>query len=236
MEAKETEYRQWALHGAPSLDVGALKSLAATHHPEIIADLENPAQGLAHPQRRLLAMRQAWLDAFTTFAPHADRAAMKALIEKGQWNEALTAACVPPPAAAGGDSGTLLGSEKENPPPALPPPPGGAAISLLTAPLSLQSSRALRAVSEFVLTGTAAERASLLATEKGAAALQSLIVSVVFLALVYGFYLKSWVGHVPEMLGIFAWAFSVDLTSDALIPLIKKAGNISPPHSSLTIS
>ena len=40
----------------------------------------------------------------------------------------------------------------------------------------------------------------------------------------YVFFEKTWVGTFPEMLGIFVWAFGVDITSDTVVNAAKKIG------------
>ena len=52
--------------------------------------------------------------------------------------------------------------------------------------------------------------------------LQSLFFYVLFVAIAYATYEQAWIGDFKEMLALFLFAFSVDLTSDSVIAAFKK--------------
>ena len=102
--------------------------------------------------------------------------------------------------------------------------PVAVGIRFRTSPVGGTSSTADSFSAATQLTGSVEERIVLARAEHLATILQSAILSIIFIALAYGVYAEHWVGTFQEMLGIFAWAFGLDLTADSLAPLLKKVG------------
>jgi hypothetical protein len=196
-------------------------ALAEKHAESLANDLSNPDLALASPADRQQKERAAWEAALTSAIPGADHSTVKAALDAGEWTKAAEAAHkLVPVAPAGGGKALARGTVRVGV--EAPPSPLARGISLYTNPVTPLASAALRMTT--VLTGEVSERVMLSREEKTAAALQSLLLSIVFIALAYGFYGGQWVGTFREMLGVFAWAFGLDLTADALAPLIRKVG------------
>lgn len=53
--------------------------------------------------------------------------------------------------------------------------------------------------------------------------LQSLFFYVLFVAIAFATYEQSWIGDFKEIVALFLFAFSVDLTADSVIAAFKKS-------------
>jgi len=234
------EVAEWArdlfVPPANAAHFNEIVSIAKSHADSLAADLDNPDSNRAVPAQRQRDEKAAWEKALLSSIPNADPAQVKAKLEQGQWTAAAQIAreqmvALSRSTARERDSveETALGPEAsaEIPTPIGTSAPVARGIPFLTLPVIGTSSTAdsLRPVPE--LTGSVAERIVLARAEGFAAFVQTAILSVIFIALAYGVYGGQWIGTFREMLGIFAWAFGLDLTADSLAPLLKKVGN--PP-------
>jgi len=211
-------------------------SISKSHADALAADLNNPDANRAAPAQRQRDEKAAWEKALLSSIPNVDPAQVKAKLEQGQWTAAAQIASEQMDALSRSTARehdsveeTALGPETsdETPTPIDTSAPVARGIPFLTLPVIGTSSTAdsLRAVPE--LTGSVAERIVLARAEGLAAFVQTAILSIIFIALTYGVYGGQWIGTLREMLGIFAWAFALDLTADSLAPLLKKVG--TPP-------
>jgi hypothetical protein len=102
------------------------------------------------------------------------------------------------------------------------PGPAAGSIVFTAVPVSPDGTSPLVSAQKPVLSGSAQERDYFMRQAEEASWLQSIILGALFTAIAYALYEKAWVGTLYEMLGIFIWAFGVDITSDAVMNAAKK--------------
>jgi hypothetical protein len=229
MRAGEKELCAWARSlFVPPADPGpfdALDKSAETHADALGVDLAEPTNASPNPLQRELEARAVWEKALLSTVPNADPATVKAALEKSEWTAAAEAArkLVVSKSPGGGTALNRTGGIAPAFAPPVTPAPLARAIALYSDPVISSSTPGAPEVTSG-LTGEVIEREILSRAEEKAVIWQSVLLSIIFIALAYAFYGGAWVGTLREMLGVFAWAFGLDLTADALSPLIKKVG------------
>jgi hypothetical protein len=201
----------------------ALDKSAETQADALDADLAEPGAASPNPAKRELEARTVWEEALLSAIPNANPSTVKAALDKSEWTAAAEAARkLVVPRSSGAGTALTFGGGTGSAPPVTVLAPLARGISLYSDPVTA-SAVGLTEVTPG-LTGEVIEREMLSRAEEKAAFWQSILLSVIFIALAYAFYGGAWVGTLREMLGVFAWAFGLDLTADALSPLIKKVG------------
>lgn len=207
----------------PALD--PLVKLAVDRGAALYSELEHPDGASMEPARWRRMQQVSWETALRSVIPAAPPDTVVAALKKGEWTTAAEAAHKllqqehP-------DSETTLGSPNENDANSIKPTearsPIARSILLHTSPPVYANSSHPPLSPVLSLTGTATERTMIAKEEAWAAFLQSAILAGLFIALAYGLQSDTWVGSPKEMLTLFVWAFSLDLTAENLAPLIKK--------------
>lgn len=208
---------------------GEILHVAEAHADALAAEIEQPDAFRAKPAERRRKQIAVWESALLSLAPANATQSVKGALQNGQWTAAAQIAhtlvrgkTVDPDAEIG------LGPEAGK----LDAPNARSAAAPVSLGIPFQAMpifgtnttvSALRDAPEFA--GTIEERRKLSGYESITAGLQTVILSIVFIALVYGFYGPEWIGTFKEMLGIFAWAFGLDITAEALSPFLKKLGS-----------
>lgn len=210
--------REWARlrvnSAASKAALLGINAVSTSHAKEIAADLRDPAKGLTDLDARADKMKQIWIDSFTAVGVTGDTTTLHQALMDGKWSEAVDLA-----AKNVGVAGTRMGGVAS-------PAPSLSADAANR--LNIGSDRALSTVSARSTTidlppleGSAAERAPLYRFIKRAAAAQSVFFALLFVVGVYVFYADTWVGTDQEILALFLLGFSVDLTSERVLALLK---------------
>jgi hypothetical protein len=165
------------------------------------------------------AQRDAWLNLLTRGMPSKQASQIRSLINGGNWEGALDEAAkstADSGAVTTGDVDTLVASDFASPEMttlqpfdfgAMPEAPVGKIPGVDLGP---------------VLQGTESERRRLRCTIMKAAAIQSAIVAIAFLAGAYGMNEDTWIGTWKEIASLFLLAFGVDLTASGVVAALKR--------------
>jgi hypothetical protein len=207
-----------------------LVSIIAQHGINTLADLESPAENRGAPAERQTEEIVAWERALLSVLPkHADPNLVTKELAKYKWisaaqiaKELLNVRELRRPRALAPEG--VLAAESTSPKSTDLAVPQARGVVFQVSPILGTTSRVDLLRASLELTGSLTERIEFAREEARMSFAQSAILSCVFIMLAYGFYGSQWVGTSREMLGVFAWAFGLDLTADSLAPLLKKFG------------
>ncbi len=194
---------------APAAPFDAIVAVARQDGAAAEQGLADPETARTAPAQRQAAEVAAWMDAFRAVTNAGTNLAdVQAALNAGQWSTAGTTALklITTPAGAGVALGGAVAASAVTP--AIAPPTSRLTSLHVAAVEGSATARPLRGTR--VLTGSPEEQMALERVGKAAAAAQSAVLFVIFVVAAYALYLPLWVGTLPEMFGLFAWAFALD--------------------------
>jgi hypothetical protein len=204
---------------APLAPADAFKTLAGligNHADAIRVDLESPEDAFERPQQRLREQKKAWLAALKSAVPSTVEFPNAAItdIEKGLWTAAVekTWSAIQTQKRGTVSREIMSMNALNEAPPVIQQPQPALVPRGLTAMLQPIGA----------ITGTLPERIHFTEHAKMAAFIQSLFGLILFVAAAYALLAEKWIGTGTEMFVVFAWAFCLDLSTEALVTLLKR--------------
>ena len=186
----------------------------------MLADLEQPEQAASELAARQLRLRRDWEGLLKLMLPNSvEIRAIHEALASDQWCLAIQRTADLLPNVRGGrslpfDDMTVASKDTDSLP-----------VIFRTAFAALGEQASLPLPATPRLDGSLSEQIRFTRGARLASFLQTLFFAGLFTVIASVLSSAQWVGTSPEMLGIFAWAFGVDITSDAVMSVAK---NIMP--------
>jgi hypothetical protein len=202
---------------ALGLNLNDIKAVSFRASDLVKADLDHPDAARADLTTRHNGVLAAWKKFLVSIIPpEVDASTINDALDCNQWIEAVKAAGASTQRAQPAGSAAIAKAAI-----AMPSPIAGS-IVFAAAPVSSDGTSDLVLVRKRVLSGSALEKDFFMRQMEKASLVQTLIFGGLFMAIAYSLYEKTWVGTLYEMLGIFIWAFGLDITTDAIMTAAKK--------------
>jgi hypothetical protein len=178
---------------------------------------DDPAQAAANHPGRMLQLQRSWVELLTTIAPvGATMDAVRDALYNDQWCVAIE------------QVKALLPSVKQGR--SIPSMDESAAIDgNVAGPIIFRSTyvggaeaAAVHSMPIVSLSGSLAERSRFDRNARRAVFIQTVFFATLFMFVADALYSARWVGTTIEMLGLFVWAFGVDISSEAVMNAARK--------------
>jgi hypothetical protein len=178
---------------------------------------DDPAQAAADHPGRMLQLQRSWGEVLTTIAPvGATMDAVRAALYNDQWCVAIEQVKALLPSVKLGRS--------------IPSMDESAAVdSNFAGPIIFRSTyvggseaAAVHSMPFVSLSGSLAERSGFDRNARRAVFIQTVFFATLFMFVADALYSEKWVGTTIEMLGLFVWAFGVDISSEAVMNAARK--------------
>ena len=178
---------------------------------------DDPAQAAANHPGRMLQLQRSWVEVLTTIAPvGATMDAVRAALYNDQWCVAIEQVKALLPSVKLGRS--------------IPSMDESAAVdSNFAGPIIFRSTyvggsevAAVHSMPFVSLSGSLAERSQFDRNARRAVFIQTVFFATLFMFVADALYSEKWVGTTIEMLGLFVWAFGVDISSEAVMNAARK--------------
>jgi hypothetical protein len=178
---------------------------------------DDPAQAAANHPGRMLQLQRSWVEVLTTIAPlGATMDAVRDALYNDQWCVAIE------------QVKALLLSVKQGR--SIPSMDESAAVdSNAAGPIVFRSTyvgvsevAAVHSMPIVSLNGSLAERSRFDRNARRAVFIQTVFFATLFMFVADALYSAGWVGTTIEMLGLFVWAFGVDISSEAVMNAARK--------------
>ena len=199
------------INGADIFDAGKPGAISKEYVARLVQVInagEDAPTGLGSAWAALVG---EWRVMLKSSRPSVDEKALSAKLASGDWQGAveLTAASV---------ASTVLGSSGS-----ISTSGGSNFLDASRTELMAPAKQGFRLPSNAVrVKGTLSELDALERANWGLVVLQSLFFYVLFVAIAFAAYEQSWIGDFKEIVALFLFAFSVDLTADSVIAAFKK--------------
>ncbi|MDP2326409.1 MAG: hypothetical protein Q8N51_20625, partial [Gammaproteobacteria bacterium] len=227
IDTKGRELAAWAGNqlGLPNEhgQLAALLDSARVQSREVLANLESSQPDASQPATRRQAQERIWIETLNArlgTANPEDTATIRQALARGKWTtaanlvlERLSSSAHP---LAGLDR-TTSGVRSDAPELMAM----GVLFNSNLLPNRASQSKPFPETPSF--TGSPAELARLEHAKASVSFVQTLIVGLLFVLVIYRLFEPDWLGTFTQGLGILAWAFFVDLTTDSMLPLLRKA-------------
>lgn len=181
------------------------------------SSFDNPAQAAANHSGQMLQLQRSWAEVLTAIAPvGATMDAVRAALHNAQWCVAIEQVKALLPSVKLGRS--------------IPSMDESAAVdSNFAGPIIFRSTyvggsevAAVYSMPYVSLNGGLAERSRFDRNARRAVFIQTVFFAAMFMFVADALYSEKWVGTTIEMLGLFVWAFGVDISSEAVMNAARK--------------
>jgi hypothetical protein len=181
------------------------------------SSFDNPAQAAANHSGQMLQLQRSWAEVLTAIAPvGATMDAVRTALHNDQWCVAIEQVKALLPSVKLGRS--------------IPSMDESAAVdSNFAGPIIFRSTyvggsevAAVHSMPYVSLNGSLAERSRFDRNARRAVFIQTVFFAAMFMFVADALYSEKWVGTTIEMLGLFVWAFGVDISSEAVMNAARK--------------